>query len=461
MRFVYALALTAMLAGGVAGCGGGGGGGGGGAGAGGVDAPAPASTGITVNGVATASDGSGAYVVQPGDKVELGSSQSANWSTSSDVAGAITLRNANITNTKWSAQITNSATGPVSYTVSWTAAGSARKDADATKDGQSVVLKIAAGDVRNGTYTAFEPNGTQQSLVLDFNALAYDMINPAGDVHSGVFTADASESGTYVFASSRIIGPVNPARFRVTTDAVVGGFPFQVAASNPATYSVQPFVAARAWTATAAELDGNYNRFSVYTTPTGPDSTIGTLKIANGGTTMVVCNDNIIYPIDTCPVASQITYTVAKGPAPGQWVGTNVANPDPEQGATFYMARIGGQNVYLRASYSTTTTTRFLRIALPDTAVWPSATGHSISTTSTWGTTTVTASTYERTRVNPDGTVGTINYAIAPAGPLGLRSVNQPGPDHYFAMQSSKLIAVVGARTNPNTVGNLSIALVD
>ena len=322
-----------------------------------------------------------------------------------------------------------------------------------------------ASDARNGSYTVFEPNGTQQVLVLDFNAMTYSMTDPAGSVHSGAFSADAAEAGTYVFASTRITGAVNPARFRVTTDAVVGGFPFAAAAS-PGTYSVQPFVAARAWTATAAELDGSYNRFSVYpTSPIGPDSTIGTLKIANGGTTMVVCTDNTIFAIDLCPSTSLITYTVAKGPAPGQWLGTNVANPDPEQGATFYMARIGGQNVYLRASYSGTTATRFLRIALPDTAAWASVTAPSISTTSTWGKTTVTDSTYSRTRTNPDGTASTVNYQTTPnvgaKGPLGIRGVNTVGPDFYFAMQSSKLLAVVGARSNPNTVGNLSLALID
>jgi hypothetical protein len=45
----------------------------------------------------------------------------------------------------------------------------------------------------------------------------------------------------YVFASPRIAGVANTARFRVTDDAIVGAFPFYVSALATLQHQVQPF----------------------------------------------------------------------------------------------------------------------------------------------------------------------------------------------------------------------------
>jgi len=62
------------------------------------------------------------------------------------------------------------------------------------------------------------------------------MTDDTGVVMADTFSADANDAGTLIFKSTRITSAANTARFRVTSDAVVGTFPFesaQVASSAP------------------------------------------------------------------------------------------------------------------------------------------------------------------------------------------------------------------------------------
>ena len=449
LRFLATFAATALLTAGLTACGGGGGGGGGFA----LPPANPMALTVAVNGAEANADGAGAYAVKPGDKVEIIANQATDWSSASSVDGAISLRDPGIDGMKWSAQIVNATTQKVSYTI--TAKASA--NAALAKD---VVLQVAPADERNGDYKVFAANGTEPTLALNFDTMSYDMKDQDGGLSSGLFSADTAEPGTYVFSNSRITGPVNAARFRVTTDAVVGGFPLAVANSSPTSYEIQPFIAARSFVTTAAELDGVYNRFSVYQGPT-PASSISSLKIENGGTKLVLCKDEDIPAIDACPAESQQTFSVAPSATPALWEGTSDVDPGPNNRAVFYMARIGGQNVYLQASYSAVTTERFLRVGLMDTPDWPAITGYGPSTKGTWGRTTLNGSRYTRTSTDPDGTTDTFALSVGTfGGPQGIRSVDSESGNRYFAMQSGKLSVVVGAR-NPNTAGYMAVALID
>jgi hypothetical protein len=115
-------------------------------------------------------------------------------------------------------------------------------------DLSSVVPRLNAGDPRNGVYYVYSAdgsNGTRQKLGINFDTKSYSLVNSKGSATSGTFSEDPVEPGTYVFASSRITSAVNTARFRITTDAIVGAFPFEKPWSDPVAYEVTPFVAAR------------------------------------------------------------------------------------------------------------------------------------------------------------------------------------------------------------------------
>ncbi|MDH6591442.1 hypothetical protein M2165_001331 [Variovorax sp. TBS-050B] len=333
--------------------------------------------------------------------------------------------------------------------------GSAKPEVAAAK-----TLDVA--DARSGSYRVYAANGTQQQLSVDFDTGSYTMTDNLGGTESGTFSEDFTEPGTYVFASGRITTAANTARFRVTTDAIVGAFPFATAYTSPATYAAQPFVAARDFVGTAAELDGTYNRFSVTRSPGGAqDSSILSLRLSGAGTVLEICTDAVIYRIDLCPVASKRTYAVAAG-ADGSWIATNVANAGDV--ASFRMARIGGQNVYLAGGASTSPTMQqFMRIGLPESSNWPATRGVGGATTGSWGANLIDATSSVRTSTGTDGTYGTLTMpvgGILALQPEGIRSVNSGGTSKYFAMQGGALSVLVGAR-NPGTQGYIQLNLID
>ena len=320
----------------------------------------------------------------------------------------------------------------------------------------------ATPDARNGRYKVYATNGSRQTLALNVDSKRYEMTDAAGTVASGSFAEDTAEPGSFIFASSRITGAANTARFRFTTDTVVGAFPFAVAQVTPESYAVRPFVASRALVKTQAALDGTYNRLGINMTATGGDSSITQIQIANGGTVLYLCNDNVIYRIDNCPSASVLTYTVSAGTTVDTWRIVNVANPSDN--GTFAVARVGGENIYLSAGNVASTPPRSVfRIGLPERATWPTVIARGGATSGGWGSTGIDASYYTRTQTLPDGTSATLNASLAPMGtngPLNMRAATFIGPNYHFASQSSKLFAMVGSR-NPATAGAMEISLID
>ena len=320
----------------------------------------------------------------------------------------------------------------------------------------------AAPDARNGRYKVYAANGSRQTLALNLDSKRYEMTDEAGTVASGSIAEDAAEAGTFVFDSPRIASPVNTARFRLATDTVVGAFPFALAQVTPVNYGVRPFVALRGLVKAQAGLDGVYNRLGINLTATTRDSSITQIQVANGGTTLYLCNDSAIYRIDNCPAASVRTYTVSAGPTMDTWHIVNVSNPSDS--GNFGIARVGGENVYLSAGVlPATPTTSVFRIGLPERATWPAATALGGANNGSWGGTSIDASSYARTQVLPDGTSATLNASLSSTGtigPLNMRTASFGGSSLHFPSQSAKLFAVVGSRS-PATAGALEIGLID
>ncbi|QSI30179.1 hypothetical protein GNX71_11525 [Variovorax sp. RKNM96] len=443
----FVLAASAVLVGALGGCGGGGGGGGGG-GFPILPIPVTLSLTVTVNGNGIAADSNGRFSVKPGDTITIVPNTGTDWTSSSAPAGSISLRNPDISSGKWSAQITNSTTAASVFTVS-------AKAAEQVKD---TVFNVSAGDARNATYKVFASNGTTQTLALNFDSMSYVMTDEVGPV-SDTFTPDLSETGTYLFKSSRNTATAINTRFRLADNTVVGAFPFRVA-KVPANFAVQPFVASNALVTTQADLDGVYNRLGINLQAATRDSNIRQAQVTGGGTSFLLCTEVGVTSIAACPPASLLTYTVSPGSTADAWNIANVANPADT--GTFSIARVAGKNVYLSAGTNPTAPNdSVFRIGLVEPASWPTtalATSGG-DTNGSWGKLNYDATTYSTTLARSNATVYGFTVNLKPTASFaGLKQFVDPTPANYFGIQDGTLAVVVGARSGP-AAGYLQIGL--
>jgi hypothetical protein len=328
-------------------------------------------------------------------------------------------------------------------------------------DAQVIAARLNAAGSRNGVYYVYAAdgtNGTRQKLGINFDAKRYTLTDSQGQTTSGTFGEDAAEPGTYVFASDRITSVANTARFRITTDAIVGAFPFEKPWSNPVAYQVMPFVAARAFVTAPAQLDGTYNRFGVSRNSNGTsDSQILAMRISGHGTALEMCFDNTIYRIESCPVASKRTYAITASPD-FVWTAINIATPSDL--LQFRMARIGGKSVWLSGGYTDAApNVHVFRVGLQDSASWPRIRYVGASTEGSWGANVFDATTSVRSAITPEGITGDLSLPFAEmGGPQGIRSLNATGQKKYFAMQNGVLSVIAGSR-NPETQGYIQVNL--
>lgn len=330
-------------------------------------------------------------------------------------------------------------------------------------DAQAITARLNAEDARNGLYYVYAANGTngtRQKLRINFDTKSYTLTDNLGEATSGIFGEDPGEPGTYLFASSRITGAVNTARFRIAADAIVGAFPFEKPWSNPVSYQITSFIAARAFVTDPAQLDGEYNRLGISLNSDGSaDSQIVPMLISGKGTRLMMCFDSAINQPEACPLESRRVYTITPG-ADFVWTGTNVNAPTDVLG--FRMARIGGQNVALLGGSSPTAPdVRPFRIALRDLTTWPTARYVGSSSDGRWGTNLLGPTSTSRTSFDATGTSTTLALPVNdvdPRMPQGIRLINGSGVDKYFATQNGTLAVIVGAR-NPGTQGYIQIGL--
>lgn len=426
------------------GCGGGGGG----------SSPNPVALTVKVNGAVRAADASGQVSVAPGDQVEISSNQATNWNGAPASGSTITLRNGSVASTVWAAQIVNGQASAGTYTLTGASAADASQAA-------TVRLSVSAGDTRNGSYQVFATNGTRQTLALNFDVKTYEMNDPANAAAnaSGSFAANAAEAGTWDFVTPRGATAVT-AKFRVTTDTVVGSFPFATAFAAAGNYSVQPFVASRALRTAQGEIVGVYNRFGISTTPNSRDSNIRQMQIDSNGTRMQQCNsDSPLYTVATCPTNLLQTFSITQGSTPDRWELKNVLNN--VDGGTFSVANVGGQNVYLNAGSSTTVSnTQLFRVGVID-GNFTSGSARGADTTGAWGNAVAStgSATISGTSVN-GASLQPLMLTLYTAQPNGMRlGVSMNG--NYYLTQGSKLGVMVGTSNNVNTQGYLQIGLLD
>jgi hypothetical protein len=319
------------------------------------------------------------------------------------------------------------------------------------------------------TYRVYATNGMELSLSLDFDNHTFEMAGADEATARGTFTEDAAEPGAYLFNSPRITGAANTARFRVTTDAIVGAFPFSKANVTPVIYAVQPFVAARTFVADAAQLDGTYNRFGVSHIGSAADSLGHQIRIHDGGTMLQFCTAALGGILSTCPANMLFDYPLIAG-ADGSW---RVANSgSAEEAVAFRMARINGQNVYLAAGAPPGTTgRRVMKIALPDVpSNGQSLVARGAATDGSDGKIAMSEpisssiySIYSTSHVLPDATTNGFAYqGYTMVGTAALRVLNPRGKDRYLGMRSNTLVAAtsVPATWGSGARGYLQIGLI-
>lgn len=312
-------------------------------------------------------------------------------------------------------------------------------------DGGSPVPPPA--DARNGSYTMVAANTEVYTLKLDFDAETYSVAGT--DVNrTGTFVV---EGDAFAFTPGNGTGArgTNTLRFEYVDGAVVGGFALDGA--------VTPFVAARDFAQTVAEAAGTYNMLGRVLDSAGPpNTTIQQGEITAGGQ-LRLCSDFSIYAISTCPAASVTQGTITID-------GDLFTATTPTGRVPFRVAKIGGDNVFLRASVSAGTTRRFM-VGLPASETYARGTFTGSATDGTWGTSTVSSSSYATGGVRPDGTTvrGTGN-----ASPVGLRDSTVPNnlvvvtdtnPDigNLFSIRSSRIGVLVASRNNAQIPGWMAI----
>lgn len=311
-------------------------------------------------------------------------------------------------------------------------------------------------------YRVYATNGMELSLSINFDNYTFEMTGTDEATARGTFSEDAAEPGSYIFNSPRITGAANTARFRVTTDAIVGAFPFSKANITPATYAVQAFVAARTFVKDATELDGTYNRFGVSRVGSAADSLAQQIRIYGGGTMLQLCNSPLGGALGTCPSNMVFDYPLAAGPD-GTWSVRNSGSA--EEAVAFRVARIGGQNVYLAAGApSDTTGRRVMKIALPDTPIpfFP-VSARGAATDGTYGKVTMTYTNYSTRYTSPDATTNGFAYwGGTISGTSGMRVVNSQGSDRYLAIRSDALVVAtsVPATWGSGAKGYMQIGLI-
>lgn len=451
-KFTTAAAVSMTVA--LAACGGGGSGGGGG-GFGPFPSPAPSAsvTAPTVKVNNATVQGEGPHSIKPGDTVQIDAGAAVEWTS---VGERITLRSPAIGTSSWKAQLVNGGTQAESFKVTARAANAA----------WDINFEVAGGDARNGSYSAYATNGTRQTLALNFDVGTYEWTGSNIATVSGSFTADATQTGTYLFESSRITTAANTARFRVGQDLVVGAFPFAVTQAATESFATQSFVASRALETNQAGLDGTFNRFGINVGSAASVSDISQMKISGGGTVLIRCTHNTIYRVDNCPVASLKTWNISPGTVSGTW---NMVDPTaPADAALLAMARIGSEKIFLiSGKLNGDPRTAVFRIGLPESTQWPTGFGYGSSTTASWGKVDVRATESFRSAVSADGSTANAHNTfgtMGSTGPLGMRGIVGTGsdPKSYFAMQGSKIFAIVGANNaTTGTSGYLQINLMD
>jgi len=298
----------------------------------------------------------------------------------------------------------------------------------------------AAGDTRNGTYTAYATTGERFSLTLDFDTRQYSIGSPQTTVAaldaSGAFTDD-TVAGSYLFGGSAGTGATTG--FRYVDDLIVGAFPVAGGA--------RPFVATRNVAQSIAEAAGSYSNFGINHANGTDDSRIYTSRIDAGAATMQICTDFGIYEIAQCPAASVINYPLTLN---GDLFTATATPAGTADTFSFRVAKAGNENIFLMGAINYTTGARYFRLGLAESGAFTAGSARGGTTLGEWGTANFTTTSYTSTGIAQDGQAISLTGSLTTMGvigPTGMRGFQ--GTANGFAMQNSQLAVLLGARNGP------------
>jgi uncharacterized repeat protein (TIGR01451 family) len=176
--------------------------------------------------------------------------------------------------------------GVISNTVSVSADGDSNPNNNSSTTVSSVV------DSRNGTYSVVAADGKPYGLSIDFDAAHYTM---SGNGQTGSLSFAPPVNGDYVVSGN--------ARFRLAQDLIVGGHDF----GN----GVLPFVAARSFVTSVAQIAGSYDLATRNVPVSGTPTTHAGTALVNGNTLSVCQSDTAqVALVRNCDSASLKTYSL-------------------------------------------------------------------------------------------------------------------------------------------------------
>jgi len=330
-----------------------------------------------------------------------------------------------------------------------------------------LIRNPAGDDSRNGVYTVYAANGTEQVLSINFDTGTYAMTDASMQVTAGTLSRDAVEADVGIFNSPRITAQVNTARFQTTDGVILGGFPFRQGDSASPTYTVLPFLAFRSFVDDAKQFDGIYNVVGVAVGATKgySSSQIQQISIDGNGARLKFCMNDLVFSSGGCAGAGVENYTISKDTS-GAWLAANVGFPGNK--FRFRMARIGGQNVFLAANPFSTPgypPENYQRLSIGFSDI-PSAQetlkARVYASDGSYGIAVTDAPMYSTNTRRPDTTTSGFAYdAKVVAGTQGVQQINGAGNARLFAIRNTKLVALVGTPANLDTRGYLQIGLID
>lgn len=294
-------------------------------------------------------------------------------------------------------------------------------------------------DLRNDTYTMFGSNGRQYTLVLDFNAMSYQVYG-SGVNYEGDLVHDA-DGVSYLFN-----GP-GTARFRSGADLIVGGFDFN-ASDQPYDMGVRPFVASRRFVADAATLVGrSFNLLGVNLRKSlaHPPESVVLPATFDSTTQLTVCLAPVPVRVADCPANFKAIYSLIRNGT--TFVGTDAAHSDTIR---FNVAWSGDALIFLRSEDAADNTGRHFRVGLEDTTGLAGGSFVASSTRAAWGSATLSDTRYAYDAVTTGGTaihetadLSSVS-AVAPAGlRRGIRSTDAAA---IYLSQGGPLYLMLGER---------------
>ena len=279
-------------------------------------------------------------------------------------------------------------------------------------------------DARNGTYTVFAADGKPYSLTIDFGANQYTM---SGNGQTVQRSFAAPVNGDYVVSGN--------ARFRVAQDLIVGGHDFGG--------GVLPFVAARSFVTSVAQIAGSYDLATRNVPASGAPTTHAGTALVNGNTLSVCQSDTLqVAVVRNCDAASLKTYSLSV--SGNGFIGISGTS----EVVSFSVVNTGAAKVLLGTGLAPDGSQQ-LRIGLVDSsggltygpAVWgPSTTGD-------WVKITLTNATPPTYTASGSTTLDSANLgAINNGGPFSMiTGQSTTFVASLYVMQASPLVVVVGS----------------